>query len=82
MKLYFKHSDGTTTLLSEYETFKESFAAINQFLSDHNYRSYYTRVSGSDDEIWIDVGSHTEFFIIKGASFEDYKNMQDRKELI
>ena len=82
MKLYFKHSDGSTTLLSEYDSFKESFAAIKQFLTNHDFKSYYTRVSGSDDEIWIDVGSHTEFFIIKGASFDDYKNMQNRKELL
>jgi hypothetical protein len=80
MKLYFRHSDRRTTLLSEPETIDEAFVAINKFLKDHNFKSYYKRVCGTDDDsIWIDVGSHSEFFIIKGITFEDYMKMNNER---
>lgn len=74
MKLFFKQCNGENRFLSNVESIKEAFVLINQFLSDHNFRSYYKRVCGTNENsIWIDVGSHTEFFIITGVTFDDYK---------
>ena len=43
----------------------EAFKKIHDFLDQHNYKSYYTRVWQKDDEVWYDVGSHSEFFCLK-----------------
>ena len=43
-----------------------AFKAINDFLDDHNYKSYYQRTWKKDDKTTVvDVGSHTEFFYIQ-----------------
>ena len=46
---------------------KESaFKVINDFLDNHNYKSYYQRTWKKDDKTTVvDVGSHTEFFYIQ-----------------
>lgn len=64
MNLYFQNSQGKLRLIAELKTDKEVHAAIKQFLDEHNFKSYYTR-SWIDKEgnKWMDVGSHTEFFI-------------------
>lgn len=66
MVLYFKSSNGERREIGRGKSEKEIFQIINQFLEEHHFTSYYTR-------IWInpknplekvyDVGSHTEFFI-------------------
>ena len=43
---------------------------IDKFLDDHNFKSYYTRVWEENGRLIFDVGSHTEFFILEGMSFE------------
>ena len=47
---------------------------INKFLDDHNFKSYYTRVWEENGRLVFDVGSHTEFFILEGMSFEEWSN--------
>ena len=48
------------------ETNDEAFKVINDFLTDHNYKSYYTRTWKKDDKTTVvDVGSYTEFFYIQ-----------------
>lgn len=44
----------------------ETFKIINDFLDDHNYKSYYQRTWNKDDKTTVvDVGSWTEFFYIQ-----------------
>lgn len=43
----------------------EAFKIINNFLNDHNYKSYYFRSwNTKDNEEKIDVGSWSEWFYI------------------
>ena len=64
MNLYFQNSQGKLRLIAEPTSDKEVHATIRQFLDEHNFKSYYTRIWIDDRNIkWFDVGSHTEFFI-------------------
>ena len=48
------------------ETEDEAFKIIDDFLDEHNYKSYYKRISYIEEKCakWIDVGSWAEFFYI------------------
>ena len=61
--LYFKRSNGEYILLQEGCSEEQVFTKIYQFLDEHNFKSYYTRIWEKDENRWYDVGSHTEFFI-------------------
>lgn len=64
MKLYFRNSQGKLRVIAEPTSEKECFTAIEQFLDEHGFKSYYTRSwtdSNTGRKIY-DVGSHTEFF--------------------
>lgn len=72
MKLFFKNSKGEESLITEPSNREEVIKAINKFLDEHNFKSYYMRVWEENDRLKIDVGSHTEFFFLKGMTFEDW----------
>lgn len=73
MKLYFRNCYGTECLIAECQTVQEVHKEIKKFLDEHNYKSYYSRSWKEDNgDIVVDVGSYTEFFIIKDISFEEY----------
>lgn len=72
MKLFFKNSKGEERLIAEPSNREEVIKAINKFLDEHNFKSYYMRVWEENDRLKIDVGSHTEFFFLKGMTFEDW----------
>lgn len=61
---YFERSNGERILLATNVDQNAAFAIMHQFLDDHNYKSYYTRTWQEGNELWMDVGSHTEFFIL------------------
>ena len=75
MKLYFENSKGTRKLISNPPTVKDMWAEINRFLEKHNFKSYYSRVNFCEKEWVIDVGSHTEFFIVQCFDEEDLADM-------
>ena len=62
---YFKRSNGELILLAENVSEKEAWVKMKEFIDDHNFKSYYTRVWRKDDTVWYDVGSHSEFFCLK-----------------
>lgn len=72
MKLYFQNSRGKERLIAEPQNREEVHNEINKFLDNHNFKSYYTRVWEADGRLILDVGSHTEFFILEGMSFEEW----------
>lgn len=74
MKLYFKNSQCKERLIAECETVKDVGIEIRKFLDNHNYRSYYWRSCGDEESVTIDVGSWSEFFIVKGISYKEYLN--------
>ena len=61
---YFRRSNGDRMLLAENIDRNSAFKVMSKFLADHNYKSYYTRTWEKDNELWMDVGSHTQFFIM------------------
>lgn len=41
----------------------DCYAVMQDYLKEHNIKSYYTRTTTVDNEtLWIDYGSHTKFF--------------------
>lgn len=62
---YFKRSNGELVLLAENVNHEEAMVKMKEFIDEHNYKSYYTRVWQKDDTVWYDVGSWTEFFCLK-----------------
>ena len=81
MELYFENSRGEERLIAECETVQDTEKEISKFLKDHNYKSCYSRIWGDDEKIMVDVGSYSEFFIIKGISYSEYiKALQGNTE--
>jgi len=64
MKVYFLDSYDNKREIAEVQTTKEVWSVINKFLEERNYKSYYTRMWYKDNMTWIDVGSHSEFFLV------------------
>ena len=64
--LYFENSYGKRRVIGRATDESGIYKLINDFLDDHNYKSYYTRtwINENDNKEKIyDVGSHSEFFI-------------------
>ena len=64
MRVYFQTSNKMRRLIGQPHNRAEAYRIITQFVDDHNYRSYYFREWKENDEIWIDAGSWSEFFIL------------------
>ena len=65
MKLYFRDANLNRRLIAEnISEHAEVFKKINEFLESRNYTAPYIRTWGDDGEMWFDVGSHTEFFVL------------------
>lgn len=79
--LYFRDSLGVSRIVTEnLNTIEEVMENIDKFISDinPNYQIYYIRQwANDDDDIWFDVGSHTEFFVLKGEAPENEQETQE-----
>lgn len=63
--LYFENSNGYRRKIGNPSSIDEASLIISDFLKNHNYKSYYTRMWTNDnDEVYYDVGSHSEFFVL------------------
>ena len=68
LNVMFEDSNGQLRIIGAVENEESAFKVINDFLDDHNYKSYYQRIWEKDDKTTVvDVGSHTEFFYIQGV---------------
>lgn len=73
MRLLFQNSHGEERVIAEPTNKREVIEEINKFLDEHNYKSYYMNVCEEEkNKLWIDVGSHTEFFYIEGMSLQEW----------
>ena len=72
LKLIFQNSRGEERVIVEPSNREEVNKEINKFLYDHNFKSYYTRVWEDNGRLIFDIGSHTEFFLLEGMSFEEW----------
>ena len=62
----FENNLGTRREIARVKTIPEIYEAIDAFLKEHNYTSYYTRTQRNPKgETVYDVGSYTEFFYSK-----------------
>lgn len=62
----FENSSGQSRTIGTVENEESAFKVINDFLNDHNYKSYYQRTWKKDDKTTVvDVGSWTERFYIQ-----------------
>lgn len=62
----FENSKGQRKIIGTVENKEATFKVINDFLNEHNYKSYYSNCWKKDDKTTVvDVGSHTEFFYIQ-----------------
>lgn len=75
MVLYFENSKGQRRVISTPSDIKEMWKDINLFLDEHNFKSYYSRINFEKDELVIDVGSHTEFFIVQNFTDDNLKEL-------
>ena len=65
-ELYFENKYGQQRFVDNITSMENAFAVIKKFLAGKGFQSYYQRYwLEEDDSIKIDVGSHTEFFVIK-----------------
>jgi len=66
--VYFLNSKNVKREIGKANTEEEANKIIQQFLDAHNFKSYYSRYWYCEEEngTMVDVGSHTEFFIIEG----------------
>lgn len=67
MKLYFQHSDGNLEHIGDVGNNAYVQAALDDLhRRNPDYKSYYQRIWQDDNGwFWIDVGSHSEFYIVK-----------------
>ena len=66
LNVLFENSKGHSRIIGTVENEESAFKVINDFLDDHNYKSYYQRTWKKDDKTTVvDVGSHTELFYIQ-----------------
>ena len=79
MLLYFENNKGIRTLISNPPNVECMWKDINLFLEKRNFKPYYTRINFGKKELVIDVGSHTEFFIIKHFDEEDLEVLKGYK---
>ena len=76
-EVYFRRSNGEDKYLINCEDFFTVNKFISSFLEQHNFKSYYSRMSIiSPGVMEIDVGSHVESFIIKGPVENVIKNLK------
>lgn len=67
MKLYFQHSDGSEDYVCDVnDGFYVTAALKDVYQRNPRFQSYYQRTwKDKNGWTWIDVGSHTEFYIVK-----------------
>lgn len=68
MILFFENRFGNKREIAQPETMDIARNEITKFLDEHNFKSYYLRVNEAKGDLWIDVGSHMEFFWIHDDS--------------
>lgn len=76
LKLYFKNRNGVDNFVTDLEKFSGFFDAIEQDIHKRNpnYKiPYYRTWANGDNEIMVDCGSHTEFYVLRS----DKNNAKD-----
>lgn len=68
MTLYFQNSQSIRRVIAIVENKEDAFREISKFCAARDYKPPYYRSWMEDEEEWYDVGSWSEFFILKEES--------------
>ena len=81
MNLYFEDSNGDRRIIASDIDYDGVFENIKAILDAHDFECYYTRLHYADDGFThIDVGSHTEFFLVDADLMEAINNAWEGDE--
>lgn len=64
MLLLFENMFGDKREIARPKTMEDAKEEIRNFLDQHHFTSYSWRTNELNGDLWIDVGSHSEFFWI------------------
>lgn len=64
MTLLFENMFGEKREIAKLETMEDAKKEMVKFLDDHDFKSHYWRANEANGDLWIDVGSYSEFFWI------------------
>lgn len=76
MKLYFRRATGENVLIGNPTNKAELWKMVDDDLKERaqsGFKSYYKRIWLDGGNVWIDVGSHVEFYIAKDVDFKTLK---------
>lgn len=71
MKVYFENSKKKEIFIGDADDDRQAMKIIKNFCSERGFEIYYTRMwidGDNENRTHVDVGSHTEFFIIDKAN--------------
>lgn len=74
MKLLFQSSNGSERVIAEVNSFAEANEEMDKFMEERNFQSYYKRLWQHGDRVYVDCGSHCEFFVIEPCTMEFIHN--------
>lgn len=60
--------------IGKYGTIKECNKAMEESLKSSGFKSYYKRCWEGDEGIYIDYGSYTRYFLLKGVTIGEMIN--------
>ena len=61
----FQNSQGIERPIGEAHNHEEMMTVIETFMSERNFKYYYVRSWMEEEAQILDVGSHTEFFVLR-----------------
>lgn len=64
MRVLFENRYGERREIGNVKTVDDAYRVINKFLNDHHFKSHYMRHWDEEGFTKVDVGSHSEFFLI------------------
>lgn len=64
MKLYFRNNRGIRLEIADVKSEDEAYTKISEFCEKRNYKIDYVRSYTIDNELYCDVGSHSEDFVL------------------
>ncbi len=68
--VFFRNSYGVERPIGQAENYEEVIGTIEPFMYKRNFKYYYIRTWMEKDAQILDVGSHTEFFVLRSKTIE------------
>lgn len=82
MKIWFEDNTGTLKQIDEVVNKQEAWKCMHRYLDEIGFHSYYTRIMPlyEANKIWIDFGSHAEFFHVTDLTNEEMRDFLGLEE--